>query len=317
MNAINKRINELNLYAPNIQKPADLSDFWEQTLSVEDKEPLRMELLPVTTAMNQVRAFKLIYEGYANTPIHSWYLVPELGGSKPLPCIVMFHGYTGSKGEPEDYAAWLLMGYAVLAIDIRGQSGETGNKLAQSYGMTKGWVTQGILDPYSCYYKALAIDAIRAVRCVKRQPEVDAGRIIAMGVSQGGGLALLTSALEPSVCMVVAAIPNMCHMDYGLFHSTGSLTEIAQFVSHAPERLEKVLSTLSYFDIVNLADRIEQPVWMSVGLKDTVCLPETVFAAYNEIASSNKELQINAFLGHETVRGHKALVDAFMKKHLG
>ncbi|MBD0380431.1 acetylxylan esterase [Paenibacillus sedimenti] len=316
MNAIQKRIEELYRYVPSLQKPADLSSYWEKVLAEEEK-PLLMELLPVNTAMNLVRAYKLIYEGYAQTPIHSWYLVPEVGANQPLPCIVMFHGYTGSKGEPEDYAAWLLMGYAVLAIDIRGQSGETGNSLPQTYGMTKGWITQGILDPQSCYYKALAIDAIRAIHCAKQQPEVDSGRIIAMGVSQGGGLALLTGALETSVRMVVAAIPNMCHMDFGLFNSTGSLTEIAQFVSHAQGRLDSVLSTLSYFDIVNLADRIKMPVWMSVGLKDTVCLPETVFAAYQAIVSKEKELQINPFLGHETVRGHAAIVNTFIQQHLG
>jgi cephalosporin-C deacetylase len=315
LNAIQKRIDELSDYAPAVHSQPDFAAFWEDTLA-DNQTTLNFSRTPVETPLKNVDAYKVVYEGYAQTPIHAWYLVPPTAKEKASPCLVMFHGYSGSKREPEDYAVWLLMGFAVLAIDVRGQSGETGNSMPIDYGMTKGWITQGILDKHSCYYKALAIDGIRAVEVAKEQPETDSSRIIAMGSSQGGGMALLTTALEPSVMMCIADIPNMCQMDFGLFNSTGSLTEIAQFVSHAPERLEQVLTTLSYFDILNLADRITVPVWMSVGLKDTICLPETVFAAYNSLATKDKALQVNPFLGHANVRGHDRLVYDFMKQYL-
>ena len=59
--------------------------------------------------------------------------------NKGLPCIVTFPGYTGDKGYPENYAAWLLLGYAVLAVDVRGQGGETGNQMPEAAGSAKGW----------------------------------------------------------------------------------------------------------------------------------------------------------------------------------
>ncbi|MBC8080306.1 MAG: acetylxylan esterase [Gorillibacterium sp.] len=63
-----------------------------------------------------------------------------------------------------------------------------------------------------------------------QQPEIDPERIIVMGTSQGGGLALVTTALQPQVKVTVASIPNMCNMDHGLL-ITSSMTEASEYVS--------------------------------------------------------------------------------------
>ncbi|MDF2961794.1 MAG: acetyl xylan esterase [Paenibacillus sp.] len=318
MHYIDKKINELYAYKAERTAQADLDDFWEATLQEAAHKPLngfreRTDVLPLYT-----EAYKVTYEGFDTTPIHGWYLLPKALGSdikrEKLPCIVSFHGYTGSKGIPHHHAALLLSGYAVFAVDVRGQGGETGNLLAQQFGMTRGWMTQGILDPYEAYYRAIAVDGIQAVEWLSRQPEIDPERIIVAGESQGGGLALLMGALSSKPCMVLADIPNMCHMDYGIFHSTGSLKEAAEFVEKHPDRLEQVLRTLSYFDILNLHNRIRVPVLMSVGLKDTVCVPESIFAVYNQL-QTEKELSIFPFNGHFTSRDHILTRMEFINKH--
>jgi cephalosporin-C deacetylase len=48
---------------------------------------------------------------------------------------------------------------------------------------------------------------------------------------------------------------------------------------------------MSYFDTLNLADRIRCPVFLGVGLQDDVCPPATIFAVYNRI-SSPKEFRV-------------------------
>ncbi|MOA14800.1 Cephalosporin-C deacetylase [compost metagenome] len=186
----------------------------------------------------------------------------------------------------------------MLAVDARGQGGETGSLLTEATGSAKGWVSQGITDKEHSYYMAITMDAVRAVDAAAEQPEIDASRIATFGASQGGGLSLLAAALNPKVSAVVADIPNMCYLDYGVLHSTGSLTEIAAYIKRYPDLLEPVLETLSYFDMMNLAERITAPVLMSVGWKDTVCLPETVYAAYNRIRSQ-KQINDYPFSGHE------------------
>ena len=41
----------------------------------------------------------------------------------PAPAMVFYHGYSGSRSEVYHYLPWTLQGYAVFAIDVRGQSG--------------------------------------------------------------------------------------------------------------------------------------------------------------------------------------------------
>jgi cephalosporin-C deacetylase len=184
-----------------------------------------------------MEAYKVSYEGFDATPIHGWYLLPKFREeSAELPCVVLYHGYSGSKGYPEEYASYLMMGVAVFAIDVRGQAGETGNGMAQDFGMTKGWITQGILHRDTCYYRAVTIDALKALDWASEQPEVDASRICAAGGSQGGGLAMIAAALSDKPTIAVPHIPNMCHMDFGILNSNSSLSEAELSSNGSPNR---------------------------------------------------------------------------------
>jgi len=307
LNAIDKRIEDLHRFRPSSEPPPDLDAFWERTKR-EALQPFRSTRTTMATPLAGMKAYSVEYESFADTTIRGMLLLPAFVEG-PYPCVLTFPGYTGGKGEPEAYAHWVLMGVAVFAVDVRGQGGETGNRLGSDFGMARGWITQGLLDPDRCYYKALAVDALRAAQWMSEQPELDASRLGAVGGSQGGGLALLVSALHRAIGLTVADIPNMCHMDYGVLHSTGSLTEAADFLRRFPDKLPEALRTLSYFDMLHLAKHIRHPLLMSVGLKDTVCMPEQIFPAYHAAASKDKRLEIYPFTGHavESAQRRKGL----------
>src|SRR5262249_3011595 len=146
------------------------------------------------------------------------------------------------------------------------------------------------------------------------QPEVDLTKLATVGGSQGGGLALISAALNPKVTVIVADIPNLCHMDFGVLNSGSSLTEIAQHLKRFPEQTEAVLHTLAHYDMLNLAPRINVPVLMSVGWKDGVCLPETIYAVYNRI-TSEKLIYDYPFSGHEVSESHNRETIAFLQKY--
>lgn len=296
--AIKRRIADLEQYMPAPTAEPDIADFWDKTLRSAKDKPLNATRALTETPLLDMLAHEVEYEGYDRTRIHGWYILPKRRtAGERLPCTVIFHGYTGSRGYPEDYAQYAMMGMAVFAVDVRGQGGDTGNLLEQRHGMTRGWMTQGILDKDECYYKAITMDAVKALAWAAAQEETDAGRICVQGGSQGGGLALIAAALSDVPSIAVAHIPNMCHMDFGILNSSSSLTEAADFLNRFPERLDDVLRTLSYFDIMNLAGRIRIPLLVSVGLKDPVTMPETIYAAYNRI-ESDKRIEVYPFLGH-------------------
>ncbi|QHT58850.1 acetylxylan esterase [Paenibacillus lycopersici] len=302
--AIAQRKRELEAYlAPTTIDHAELNAFWDAALSRYDGKPLDVRRERTESPFNGVTVDHLTYQGFDDTPIHAWFMVPDVGrgadgARNPLPCVVLFPGYTDDRGYPERHAGWLLQGYAVLAVDVRGQGGETGNHLPLRSGAVKGWVSGNVLEPERSYYHAMTIDAVRAVDAAAAQPEVDGARLAAVGASQGGGLALISAALNPKVTAIVADIPNLCHMDFGVLNSSSSLAELAQHLKRYPERLEAALHTLAHYDMLNLAPRIKVPVLMSVGWKDPVCMPETVYAVYNRI-EADKTIKDYPFSGHE------------------
>lgn len=313
-NAITRRIEELERLSPPLTGKGDLESYWNQTLKQYAEKPLNATRTRVDTPLSYMETYRIEYEGFDHTRIHGWFLLPKLPREQPVPCVVLYHGYTGSKGYPEEHAAYILMGVAVLAIDIRGQGGDTGNQLDQSTGMISGWITQGILDRDTCYYKAITIDAIKALEFASKQPEVDSSRICASGGSQGGGLAMIAAALTDKPAIAVAHIPNMCQMDFGVLNSSSSLSEAARFIERFPEHLNTVIDTLSYYDNMNLAHRIRIPLFVTVGLKDPVTMPETIYAAYNRV-TSEKEIIPYPFTGHAVTGDQNRKALEFIARH--
>lgn len=297
MDAIQRRINELHQFQAVCTPPDDLEAFWRRTEQEAIGQPFPSRRTEGHSLLSGMNVYEVEYEGYAETPIRAWLMTPAWKEG-PYPALVTFPGYSGGKGNPEDYAAWVLMGAAVFAVDVRGQGGETGNRLGSAHGMARGWITEGLLELERSYYKAVSVDILRAVQWLTQQPDVDGDRIGVIGGSQGGGFALLASARHDAIRLTVADIPNLCHMDYGVLHSTGSLAEVADYCRRHPEALPAMLRHLGYFDMLHQGHRIRHPILMSVGLKDTVCTPEQVFPMYHAIASADKRLEIYPFTGH-------------------
>lgn len=300
LNAIERRRNELRAYTPPLTRTAEeVEAFWQPRLAAAARRPLNVRRERTDAELfGDTAVYRVTYDAHDGTAIGAWFIVPPSAAGQPLPCVVLYPGYSTDRGYPERHAKWLLAGCCVFAVDARGQGGETGNGLTSGSGQARGWMTQGLLDPEGGYYAALLLDAVRAVEAAAEMPEVDAARVASAGGSQGGGLALAAAALGRRVCAVAADIPNLCHLDYAVMHSTGSVSEVADYVSRHPERLDEVLERLSYYDMMNLAYRIEVPVLMSVGWKDPVCPPETVYAAYNRLTVP-KTIRDYPFLGHQ------------------
>jgi cephalosporin-C deacetylase len=315
MDELDRQLKELNAYSPEMSvNPQLLQQFWHDQLETFNHKPLNMQRKQADSPFPYAKVYEIQFEGFDQTPLYGWYLVPSFVHGK-MPCVVVYQGYTSGRGYPERYAHWLMLGYCVLALDVRGQGGQTGNQLTSSEGMTKGWISQGILQKETSYYMAIIIDALKAVDAASVQPETDVEAIVLHGGSQGGGLVMAVAALSNKAICAIADIPNMCHMNYGIFNSIGSLKELAEFANVYPEKLNLILENLSYFDNMNLADRIRIPILVSVGLKDEICLPKTIFAAYNRIEAP-KEIKVYPFLGHSVNEYQKRESINFMKKCL-
>lgn len=310
-----KPLEELIVYKPEPTSEPDLDLFWERTLEEAQQIPLEPRLKQLDYPAQGVTVYECYYQGWQGAEICGWYLVPE-NTEPPLPTLIQYHGYSGYKQGVHHYLMWALQGYAVLALDVRGQSGNSTDPGPYSGGHVTGWMTKGVLEPDDYYYRGAFVDCVRALDFVSGRPEVDAERIGIMGMSQGGGLTLAVAALDPRPIVAMPEMPYLCHYKRAVdVAMRGPYLEIAEYLRKWPRREEQVWRTLSYFDNMNLAERIRCPVLMTVGLCDDICPPSTVYAAYNRI-EVQKELMVYPYHNHEMVDAHWETKLAWAQRYL-
>jgi cephalosporin-C deacetylase len=295
-------LDQLQVYRPELTAQPDFAAFWKRTLTEAAAIPLNVTRTRVDYPVDEVVVEKLTYDGWHDARICGWYISRQQARTQPT--LVFYHGYSGNKGQVHDYLGWALLGYTVLAVDARGQLGESTDGSRYPGGHAMGWMTLGITSPDEYYYRGVYVDCLRALDAVVAQPEVDPDRIGVVGASQGGGLSLAVAALDARPKLALAEIPFLCHFRRGVdLSSVNPYLEIANYCTRRPENTETAFRTLSYFDNVNLADRITCPVLMTVGLQDVCCPPSTIYAVYNRIATQ-KEMRIYPFGGHEVFPTH-------------
>lgn len=298
-------LNALREYQPEIEKKVDFDRFWDDSLAESAAQGLNAEMERVPYPVDAVECFKVRFDGFRNSRITARYIRPARasasGAAGTFPAIVVFHGYNWNSLTVAGALKYALMGRSVLLVDTRGQNIQSPDLAKYPNGGASGWMTLGIFDPQSYYYRNVYMDSVRAVDFILSLPETDVRRVAVEGGSQGGALALAAGALNPRVSRVLSDVPYLCHFRRAVELSTeGPYGEISHYFRihdplHATE--DDVYGTLSYFDCCNLAERIRGECLLSVGLEDTICPPSTVFAAYNRIRAP-KEIRVYPDFGH-------------------
>lgn len=125
------------------------------------------------------------------TRIRADLMLPE--GTGPFPVVVMAGGwcYVKELRQPQYAKDFVDRGFAALIFDYR------------HMGASDGEPRQHI-DPW-----AQVEDYQNAVTWVENQPELDATRIGAWGISYSGGHVLILAAIDPRVKVIVSNVPVM------------------------------------------------------------------------------------------------------------
>ncbi|UFU03225.1 acetylxylan esterase [Ruania suaedae] len=298
-------LDELWTYRPEVTRPTDFTQFWSSTLQEARALSDRTILSPAQTPLTELRAWDVTFSGFAGDSIKAWLLHPA--GAGPFPLVVEFIGYGGGRGLPSDRLGWSASGFAHLVMDTRGQGSAWPNAgpgaTADPHGSgpaAGGFLSRGIADPSTSYYRRLYTDAVLLVEAAAHLDVVDPDRIAVTGTSQGGGVALAAAGLSPLVRAALPDVPFLCHLErYLQLASPDAAGELRQYLSVHRGSSDQVLRTLSYLDGVSFASSVRAPVLMSVALMDEISLPSTVFAAYHRLTSTDKEMAVYPYNGHE------------------
>ncbi|MEI7988434.1 MAG: acetylxylan esterase [Chloroflexota bacterium] len=297
-------LEELKTYLPMRVESADFDSFWQKTIDETRQHPLNPVFEPVEAGLRLQEVFDVTFSGYGGQRIKGWLLLPRQRSEK-LPCVVEYIGYGGGRGFPANWLLYSSAGYAHFVMDTRGQGGAWINGDTPDYDVEPanpqypGFMTRGILDPHTYYYRRVFSDAVRAVEAARSHPAIAADRVAVAGVSQGGGVSLAVAGLIPDLSVALPEVPFLCHYRRATeLVDTRPYNEIANYCKIQRDKIDIVFHTLSYFDGVNFAARAFCPALFSVGLMDDICPPSTIFAAYNYYLG-DKQVRIWHYNQHE------------------
>ena len=307
MPLVDMPLEQLLTYQGRNPRPADFDDFWDDALAEMRALDPQVEMVPHPLKASFAECFDLYFIGVGGARVHAKLLRPK-SAPAPHPALVMFHGYGSNSGDWAGKLGYVAQGYSVAALDVRGQGG-----LSQDVGGTTGRTAtghfiRGVDDaPEKMLFRQVFLDCAQLAGIVMAMPDVDAGRVGAMGGSQGGALTVVCAALEPRIKKAAATFPFLSDYKrvWEMDLAAGAYQEIRDYFrtfDPCHEREEAVWTRLGYVDIQHLAPRIKAEVLMPVGLMDTVCPPSTQFAAYNKITSP-KSLLLYPDFGHEDLPG--------------
>ena len=126
------------------------------------------------------------------TSISAWLYLPK-DLSIPVACIIMGHGFGGTKDILlERYAVrYQEAGYAVLTFDYR------------HFGKSEGEPRQLVWIPYQLQDYTAAVEYARGLK------EIDPARIALWGTSASGGYGIVIAARDQNIACVVGQCPGL------------------------------------------------------------------------------------------------------------
>jgi cephalosporin-C deacetylase-like acetyl esterase len=271
----------------------DFDSFWSDTLKELAEVPSEIELIRESSRDSETHeVYEVKMRSLGGVRVGGWYEKPKAKG--PHPALLRVPGYGGNM-QPSGRGDAI----AVFSFNVRGH----GNSREDVKGEPQNFWIRGLDAPKGYYYQGAFSDCVRAVDFLASRAEIDAKRIAVTGGSQGGGLSLATAALDSRIALCAPDIAFLC--DWKKYFTVTDWPEIDAWISAAEHRTWKsTLKTMSYFDTLNMAERIQCPVFFGIGLQDDVCPAATIFAVFNRI-STEKEYRVYLDAKHWVPNEHR------------
>ncbi len=276
-------------FRPKLQVEADFEAFWAQTL----EELRRLPLDPKTERVEkylEVPHFEIhavSFAGWEGKRIHAMLYVPR-EGQRPLPAIVSGHpgtrGFGINKGKDGVFGSDIRQDQRFVTIVplIRGHEID-----AADVPFNHPW--WGPIEERDSYVARRWYTAmVRAVDYLATRPElVDMRRVVAAGGSQGGALAIVTTALDPRIAYCFADCPANAqpHEIMRHYESFGPSAGIIP----ADRTLEEAERVLSYYNPANFAPLIKVPTHVGANIGDLTVHSMGPLAIYHNLTALGQE----------------------------
>lgn len=303
-----------------LARPSDFKEFWDrgkkeldkvafdpkigevQLFNAQDialynmtKAALPADYDPTGHKVEEVESSKLSLTTLKGERVYSWLAKPK--GKGPFPAMLVLPGAGfAAQPRPLEHARH---GYLALNVQVHGQEVDQ-----EKYERLPGYYDKFVYEPAEAYYfYKVYLNTLQALRYLYSREDVDKNRIVLVGGSQGGRLAIVLAALEPRVRAIVPGIINSGNQPYILWYKNSNLAEPQQdgMDRAAPPRLPDTPEgrCLGYYDPMSFAPDVRCSVFMNVGLIDPVSPPSSVFGIFQQLGSKEKQIIPLPGLGHD------------------
>lgn len=295
---------------PMTDMPEDFAAFWERAKAENAKIPMdpRVERAE-QWCTDKVDVYYVRLQSFRkDNYVYGYVSVPKSKG--PHPAVLYVPGAGVAKTKPSTYMA--EKGVITMTLGIHGipldMPDENYDILKNGALYNYQFVNLDNRDQY--YYKRVFMGCIRAIDYLFTCPEFDGERLMVSGGSQGGGLSIVTTALDPRVKYFVCFYPALCdHMGY-LYDRAGGWPHMFDRTRAYFRTAERILNS-RYYDAANFARLIRVPGFFSWGYNDLSCPITSMYSAYN-VVTAPKELVLELRNGHRRSERQNRLADAWM-----
>lgn len=267
---------------PTSYLPSDFDQFWDSLKTELANIPINPQLT-LDSAKSSVaqKTYKMILDNIEGKKVYGWISVPNCPGPFSAILILPFWGYYAVL--PTSYDR--IPGAINVFISVHDYDCEL------VVPSTIGYMPPThFYDKHTNYYKASILGCIRAIDYIFSRPDFDGVNMALSGVSQGGGLSLITAGLDKRVKFVAQGVTALSDHPGILQDRSSGFPNWVKSTQVAGDNVNQTVEQTGYYDVVNFARKYKGPSLNFVGYNDTLCPPSSVFAAYNVLTGKKSML---------------------------
>ena len=290
-----------------VEEPADFDSFWDGVKTELATVPID-PVLTFLDSTNLSKTYRINLGNINNRRVYGYISIPK-DISPPYPAILTLppFGFIGNIAVPEtNIAEW----GGALSISISIHEAEPDEIDPNSYEPTD------ISNPDLYYYKHSIAGAMRAIDYIFTRSDFNGTDMGVVGISQGGGLALMTAGVDQRVKCLVQTVSALCgHAGHRWNRPAGLPLFVRDSrgswgnISHE----DSTLNASRYYDGIFFAKRFTGSSYNFISYADTISPLETIYTAINQFRE--KEITLHSLrLGHESPSDFYVLRSEFWRR---
>jgi cephalosporin-C deacetylase len=282
---------------PVENEPSDFDAYWQNQKNELNKIPLN-----ATLSFNSSTDYADIYDFNVDITdgkkAYGYMCFPKNVGTSKIPAIIELPAFGNTPNIINTNAPIAERGGVIyVKMNIH-------NNLPSESG-PQDYIASNITDPNNYYLKYAMQGVMKTIDYLEtKRGSIDFnGQVGVLGMSQGGGLAMLAAGIDNRISLLLAMYPALCE------HNGAKYGKPSGFPYYYTNLGDLSMRTAQYYDAVYTSKRFAGNAWIALAYNDVVSYPSGVAAAFNQMKGKK-------ILQHEITKEHLFGVDEFFDSNL-